>query len=119
MGLALLLLHDCPWQYHPSNSITIMYCIQKCCLLCMSQSSSDASKTAYSSVALQVNIRSFIRRHRLIRQYEADRAVNGELPAEEVSADVLSAVEQNIPAATRHFVEFAATVARAPEQVLT
>ena len=45
--------------------------------------------------------------------------MNGELPAEEVSADVLSAVEQNIPAATRHFVEFAATVARAPEQVLT
>lgn len=43
--------------------------------------------------------------------------MHGEVPAEELSADVLSAVERNIPAATRHFVEFAATVARAPEQV--
>ena len=52
-----------------------------------------------------------------MRQFQADRAVHGEVPAEELSADVLSAVERNIPAATRHFVEFAATVARAPEQV--
>ena len=52
-----------------------------------------------------------------MRQYDAERVLHGELPAEELSADVLSAVERNVPAATRHFVEFASAVARAPEQV--
>ena len=55
---------------------------------------------------------------RLLREYEQHAADQRDGVQEELSADVLSAVERNIPAATRHFAEFAAAVSRAPQQVL-
>ncbi len=54
---------------------------------------------------------------RLLREYEQQAAAQQDGAQEELSADVLSAVERNIPAATRHFAEFAAAVSRAPQQV--
>ncbi len=54
---------------------------------------------------------------RLLQQYQDQLAAHGEGAPEELTADVLSAVESNIPLATRHFAEFAAAVSRAPEQV--
>ena len=55
---------------------------------------------------------------RLLREYEEQVAAQRDGAQEELSTDVLSAVERNIPAATRHFAEFAAAVSRAPQQVV-
>ncbi len=58
-----------------------------------------------------------VRLCRLLQEYTARQAAEGELSSEELPADVLSAVEQSATAETRHFASFAAAVANAPEQV--
>lgn len=55
---------------------------------------------------------------RLLQEYTARQAAEGEFTAEELPADVLSAVEQSATEETHHFASFAAEVASAPEQVL-